>query len=144
MNKLAQQEIYNHYYSLGNTAAVKTAGISMQSLRKALSQGSPEVLAITKAMGERRGGQLGSLGGAQLGIDHGLELAAALAEGNPLVASLLAGTGGTLGMAGGNIVGRQSGKLLGHLTGKIQQTAPMRHLGNLLADPLARVPGIRG
>lgn len=142
MNKIAQQEIYNHYLRLGSHEALKTAGVSMEAIRKALAHGSKDIVPISRAMGERGGGIAGSTIGSTFGLAKGLELGQHMAAENPLVQALLAGTGATVGMGVGNLAGRKGGDLAGRLAAMLQQTKPVRGLGNILADPFAQVRGI--
>ena len=156
MNKLAQQELYTQYFLLGSQEAVKTAGISMEAIRKALglggdkmkafrqalAKGGDDVVPFSRALGERQGGIIGSVGGLDVGVNKGLELAGHVAPENPLLIALLGGGGGMLGMGAGNLIGRKGGDLAGRLGGMLQQTKPVRSLGNMLADPLAQVRGI--
>lgn len=147
MNKVAE-----HYYQLGvqlalnNTGMEKNAFISAKALRKALSGGSRQSAEIYKALGERHLGQMGTLAGGSLGGMAGLlGGAAAAAEGaNPLLMGLLGGGGLVAGGGLGNIVGRNVGRGVAGIEGYIGGLAPFRATGNFLADPLARVPGIRG
>lgn len=144
MNKLAE-----HYYQLGvqlalnNTGMEKNAFISMKALRKALSSGSRQSAELGKALGERHLGQLGTgygaAGGAFLSglANKGMHL-------DPVTATILAGGGVLGGGALGNILGRNVGRGVGGVHGYLGGLAPFRATGNFLADPLARVPGIRG
>lgn len=144
MNKLSQDQVANHFYNLGVQMALeqtKTAGLSEKAIRKLLSAGGAESRALGRAFGERQLGQMGTLyggaGGAALGAGLG-------AEGGELLA-LLGGLGGAAGGGAlGNIVGRNVGAPLGELNAALTNLRPFKATGNFLADPLRRVPGIRG
>jgi hypothetical protein len=141
MNKLAE-----HYYQLGvqlalnNTGMEKNAFISMKALRSALSKGSRQSAEIYKALGERHLGQMGTMHGAA----GGALLASKVQHLDPSLQLLLAGTGAVGGGALGNILGRNVGRGVAGVEGYISGLAPFRATGNFLADPLRRVPGIRG
>lgn len=152
MIKTAQQQAqYNAFYNLGVRAALghtKTAAnlkylaVNPVSLRKMLSGGVDDSLLMGVVRGERTGGQLGSVAGALSGgaIGEGLARASDIHS-----LELLAGLAGAVGGGSlGNIVGRHLGAGVGGMTGAISGLEPFRGIGNLLADPLRRVPGIRG
>ena len=144
MNKLSHDQVANHFYNLGVQAALgggmdKTAGLSVEKLHKLLSAGPSQSAALGKAMGQRYGGQSGTLVGGGMG-----GLLGATATGNPVLDALLGLGGAAGGAALGNIAGRGMGGLQGQLGGYIGGLAPFRATGNFLADPLRRVPGIRG
>jgi len=152
MTKEAKDNIYNTYYAAGLEQAMqKTAGMSVQQFRRLLSGGSHELAPLMKAIGERQGGQvgtvLGGLGGAQGGAIAGKELGMLLSE-NPALAAAMGiggGIGGGLGLGAlGNIAGRGVGGALGEASGLLQGMEHNRMINNFLADPLRRVPGIRG
>lgn len=146
MNKLSHDQIANHFYNLGAQLALgsagmsKTAGISANALRKALSGGAEQSAAIGRALAERQAGQMGTLYGSTSGLGAGL----AAGGDNLLLSLLLAGAGSAAGGAAGNIVGRRVGGVLGQGAGYVGGLEPFRSVGNFLADPLRRVPGIRG
>jgi hypothetical protein len=146
MNKTAQDQIVNHFYNLGLQAALgnsgmdKTAFVSAAALRRALAGGAEQSAAIGRAGGERLYGIGGTLAGAGAGAGAGAALG-----GESAILSALLGLGGAgAGAAAGNIVGRNVGAPLGHGLGYLSGLKPFRAVGNVLADPLRRVPGIRG
>lgn len=142
MNKLASDRIQSYYYNLGAEAAMsKTANLSTKALRELLSGGPMASGALRAAQLERVLGQAGTIGGSLLGGTLGL----AAAGDDMLLATLLGGgTGAAAGGALGNLIGRRVGAPLGRVSGSISGLPPLRSVGNFLADPLARVPGIRG
>ena len=146
MDKLSRDQIANHFYNLGAQLALssagmsKTAGISADALRKALSGGAEQSAAIGRALAERQAGQMGTVQGGLTGLAAGL----AASGDNALLQLLLGGGGLAAGGAAGNIVGRRVGGVLGQGAGYVGGLEPFRSVGNFLADPLRRVPGIRG
>lgn len=152
MTKEAQDNIYSSYYAAGVEHALqKTAGISLDRYRRILSGGSQDLAPMLRALGERQGGQagtvLGGLAGAGGGAIGGNQLAALMSESPALAALMTAGGGIGGGMslgALGNMAGRGLGGVGGEYAGLVQGMKHNRAINNFLADPLARVPGIRG
>lgn len=145
MNKLSHDQVANHFYNmgvqaaLGNSGMEKNARVGLEALHKLLSAGSSQTSTLGKAIGERAGGQVGTVLGGLGGLGAGLNI-----SGNPVLDVLLGGAGTVGGASLGNIVGRNLAGLQGQVQGYVSGLAPFRATGNFLADPLRRVPGIRG
>ena len=145
MNKLSHDQVANHFYNLGVQAALgnsgmdKTAKVGLEALHRILSSGSGQTAVLGKALGERAGGQVGTMLGGFGGLAAGTNI-----SGNPILDVLLGGAGAAGGASLGNIAGRNLAGLQGQVQGYISGLAPFRATGNFLADPLRRVPGIRG
>lgn len=157
--KLSQEKIAQEYYNLGLQLALGDAGmeksaginlgalrramsggdISLEALRRALSGGARQSAAIQGALTERGLGQLGTVQGGLAGMLS----AAQLAE-TPALQALLGAGGLAAGGAAGNILGRNVGHYAGRGLGYVSGMRPLKQLGNFVADPLRRVPGIRG
>jgi len=152
MTKEAQDNIYSSYYAAGVEHALqKTAGMSLDQFRRILSGGSQELAPLLKALGERQGGQAGTVFGGMAGAGGGAiaghELAGLMSESPALAAALGigGGIGGGLGLGAlGNMAGRGLGGAAGEYAGLVQGMGHNRAINNWLADPLSRVPGIRG
>tara|TARA_Y100000592_G_scaffold22091_1_gene34185 strand:- start:6222 stop:6695 length:474 start_codon:yes stop_codon:yes gene_type:complete len=157
MNKLAAQEIANHYYLLGHQAAFEKVGLSLEDIneaaaaQRALIRGdAASRIGSTMEQRRREGAIAGTVGGAGIGAllakammspKINPNLRGAVSPGKALATMLLSTGGGALF---GNLLGRSTGAAAGAVDGALGSIPGVRQATDFVSQPIFGEDGFIG